>query len=45
MGPIVLTQMQQQIEEAEAANTGEARLKAYQALRQIVSWLAMGPSG
>lgn len=45
MGPIVLTQMQQQIEEAEAANTGEARLKAYQALRQIVSWLAMGLSG
>jgi hypothetical protein len=42
MGPIVLTQMQQKVEEAEAANTDDARLRAYQALRQIVSWLAMG---
>jgi len=43
MGPIVLTQMQQQIEEAESAATDEARLRAYEALRQIISWLAMGP--
>lgn len=42
MGPIVLAQMQQQFEEAEAVGTDEARLQAYQALRQIVSWLAMG---
>jgi hypothetical protein len=42
MGPIVLTQMQQKVEEAEAANTDDARLRAYQALLQIVSWLAMG---
>jgi hypothetical protein len=42
MGPIVLQQMQQQIETAEAANTGEARLQAYEALRQIVAWLAAG---
>jgi len=41
MGPIVLSQMQQNIEEAEAAGTDEARLKAYQALRQIISWLAV----
>ena len=44
MGPIVLTQMQRQIEQAESANTDEARLRAYEALRQIVSWLAMGPN-
>ena len=43
MGPIVLTQMQRQIEEAESAGSDEARLGAYQALKQIVSWLAMGP--
>jgi hypothetical protein len=42
MGPIVLTQMQQQVEEAEAAGTDDARLRAYHALRQIVSWLALG---
>jgi hypothetical protein len=42
MGPIVLTQMQQMIDEAETANTDDARLRAYEALRQIVSWLAMG---
>jgi hypothetical protein len=40
MGPIVLSQMQQQIAEAEAANTDEARLRAYEALRQMISWLA-----
>ena len=42
MGPIVLTQMQQKIDEAEAAGSDEARLRAYEALRQIVSWLAAG---
>jgi hypothetical protein len=42
MGPIVLTQMQQHIDAAEAANTDEARLRAYESLRQIVSWLALG---
>lgn len=43
MGPIVMAQMQQQIEQAETAGTDDARLKAYEALRQIISWLAMGP--
>jgi hypothetical protein len=52
MGPIVLAQMQEKprrnirrlagIDEAETANTDDARLRAYEALRQIVSWLAMG---
>jgi hypothetical protein len=42
MGPIVLRQMEQHIENAEAAGTGAARLEAYEALRQIVSWLRAG---
>jgi len=42
MGPIVLQQMQQQVEKAEAAGTAEARLAAYDALRQIVEWLRRG---
>ena len=44
MGPIVLSQMQQQIDAAEATGTDEARLEAYQALKQIVAWLALGES-
>jgi hypothetical protein len=39
MPPIVLQQMQQNIEAAETAGTDEARLEAYEALRQIVAWL------
>jgi hypothetical protein len=42
IGPIVLQQMQQQVEKAEAAGTAEARLEAYDALRQIVEWLRRG---
>jgi hypothetical protein len=42
MGPIVLRQMEQHIENAEAAGTDAARLEAYEALRQIVSWLRAG---
>jgi hypothetical protein len=42
MGPIVLSQMQQQIDNAEQDGTDEARLRAYDALRQIVGWLALG---
>ena len=42
MGPIVLRQMEERIEKAEAAGTDEARLEAYEALRQIVSWLRAG---
>jgi len=41
-GPIVLAQMRQKIEEAESADTSEARLDAYRALREIVSWLTLG---
>ncbi len=41
-GPIVLRQMEGHIEKAEAAGTETARLEAYEALRQIVSWLRAG---
>jgi hypothetical protein len=39
MTPIVFRQMQQHIDQAETAATDAARLKAYQALRQIIAWL------
>ena len=41
-GPIVLRQMEALIEKADAAGTDEARLEAYEALRQMVSWLKAG---
>lgn len=42
MGPLVLNQMELQIAAAEADNSDLSRLKAYNALRQIVSWLRAG---
>lgn len=42
MGPLVLGQMEQIVEKAEAAGTDEARLAAYQSLKQIVNWLRAG---
>jgi hypothetical protein len=39
MGPRVVRQMDGLVREAEAAATDEARLKAYAALKVIVSWL------
>jgi hypothetical protein len=42
MTPIVLRQMQQHIAEAEAAGTDAARLRAYQALRDMIAWLEAG---
>ena len=42
MGPLVLRQMEEPIASAEVAGTDEARLKAYETLRQIVSWLRAG---
>jgi hypothetical protein len=39
MGPRVVRQMDDIVREAEAAGTDEARLKAYGALKAIVSWL------
>jgi len=44
MGPLVLSQMEQHIRTAEAAGTDQARLAAYESLRQMVSWLRVGMS-
>ena len=45
MTPYVLRQMQDHINKAENAGTNEARLAAYEALGQMISWLTMGPIG
>jgi hypothetical protein len=37
--PIVFRQMRDHVAKAEAENTDGARLKAYEALKQIVEWL------
>ena len=42
MRPIVFEQMRQHVAQAEEAATDAARLRAYQALREMVSWLAAG---
>ena len=42
MTPIVLQQMEQHIQQAEAADSDQARLNAYNALRQMVTWLKLG---
>ncbi len=41
VGPRVVRQMQSLIDEAEATGDDEARLAAYDSLRQIISWLAV----
>ncbi len=40
--PIVLRQMDAHIQQAEEAGSVEAKLAAYEALRQMVSWLKLG---
>jgi hypothetical protein len=42
MGPLVLHQMEQHIVAAEDAGTDQARLQAYESLRQMVAWLRTG---
>jgi hypothetical protein len=42
--PIVLQQMQQAIQAAESQGSDEARLQAYQTLRQILAWLRLPAS-
>ena len=41
MGPSMINRLWEHIEAAEAAGTDEARLVAYDALRQMVSWLRL----
>jgi hypothetical protein len=43
MGPIVFEQMRALVDRAESDGTEGARLRAYDALKQIVTWLAAGP--
>ena len=38
-GPVVIRQMAETVEKAEAAGTDAARLEAYRALAAVVSWL------
>lgn len=42
MRPIVFQQMQDHVARAEREGTAEAKLRAYEALRQIVNWLTAG---
>jgi hypothetical protein len=42
MTPIVFEQMREHVARAETAATDEARLRAYAALKDIVSWLVAG---
>lgn len=39
IGPSVVRQMAEAVNEAEAAGTDDERLRAYDKLRQIISWL------
>ena len=41
IGPRVVRQMQDVVDKAEAEDTPEKRLKAYESLRKIISWLAV----
>ena len=45
IGPIVVRQMQDQVDKAEALDSDEARLEAFHALKQIVSWLKVPLDG
>jgi len=45
MGPLVINQMEEHIATAEADGSDQARLKAYDALREVVSWLVVGMKG
>ena len=43
MGPIVFEQMRALVDSAESDGTDAARRRAYDALKQIVTWLGVGP--
>jgi hypothetical protein len=42
MQPIVLRQMEEHVATAERDGSDEAKLRAYQALKSMVAWLALG---
>ncbi len=39
IGPSMVNRMWEQVDKAEAADTDEARLEAFEALKQMISWL------
>ncbi len=41
VGPSMINRMWEHVENAEAADTDEARLAAYDALKQMLSWLRL----
>jgi hypothetical protein len=41
VGPSMINRMWEQVEKAEAADTAEARLAAYDALKQMLAWLRL----
>src|SRR5947209_5178483 len=43
MDPIVFRQMKEHVDRAETEGTAEARLGAYDALKQMVAWLGATP--
>lgn len=43
LDPIIFRQMRDHIARAETTNTDEARLHAYQALREMIAWLGREP--
>ena len=42
MRPVVLRQMEDHVAAAERAGSDEARLRAYEALKSMIAWLALG---
>lgn len=42
MHPIVLRQMEEHVATAEREGSDEARLRAYEALKSMIAWLALG---
>ncbi len=42
MRPVVLRQMEEHVATAEQAGDDAARLRAYQALKAMIAWLALG---
>lgn len=45
IGPSMVNRMWEQVESAEAADTDAARLAAYEALKQMLSWLRLPLTG
>ncbi len=44
MEPIVFRQMREHVNAAETEGSAEARLRAYEALKQMIEWLSAAPA-